>query len=275
VLASEFNDFIKPLDEGTLNACLKALHGCHYYILFIGNRSGSWFDESNRISITRKEYQYAYQLHLEKKIHLILFVRSDVLNMFENRKILSNIPDDLYAVFQFIEEVRMPLKAQANAHDLTSVTGNWLHQFTTFRDIVDTLQALVFYGKSIDRKALESLLSRELRDLLKSNLIKEQKSVFSPKKIIKDFYSRVNIPKIEGPETSIKVNSTDWDSLWYYLIHIMKVDFVTPILQYALESNAFLTYHITENKFKENEIYNLLLRLSKEIKFFNSTKSDD
>ncbi len=68
VLASEFNDFEKPLDKHSYDACLQAIQSADYFILLIGNRVGGWYDEANRISITQREYQEAYQLHSTGKL---------------------------------------------------------------------------------------------------------------------------------------------------------------------------------------------------------------
>src|SRR5688572_20499247 len=78
VLASEYNDFKKPVDKTITDACIEALKKAQYYILLIGGRVGSWYDEESRISITRHEYHEAYKLHLEGRMKLLLFVRNEI-----------------------------------------------------------------------------------------------------------------------------------------------------------------------------------------------------
>ena len=60
VLASEYNDFPKPLDIHSYEACLKALQKADYFVLFLGTRVGGWYDKAARISITQQEYREAY-----------------------------------------------------------------------------------------------------------------------------------------------------------------------------------------------------------------------
>src|SRR3546814_9423606 len=68
VLASEFTDFTHPLDKHSYEACLAAIGQADLFVLFIGRRVGGWYDELNRISITRAEYRHAYELAKAGKI---------------------------------------------------------------------------------------------------------------------------------------------------------------------------------------------------------------
>ena len=86
VLASEFNDFTKPLDKHSYQACLDAIHAADYFILLIGSRVGGWYDERSRISITQHEYREAYALHKAGKLKLLNFVRADVWRVKEDRR---------------------------------------------------------------------------------------------------------------------------------------------------------------------------------------------
>src|SRR5262245_30941069 len=89
VLASEFNDFEKPLDTHSYEACLRSIHSADYFILLIGSRVGGWYDEAGKVSITQREYREAYNLHIAGKLKLLNFVRSEVWQVREDRKELS------------------------------------------------------------------------------------------------------------------------------------------------------------------------------------------
>ena len=86
VLASEYNDFLKPLDRHSYQACLKAIEQADYFVLFIGTRVGGWFNPEQRISITQQEYRHAYELQKEDKLKIITFVRSEVWQAREERR---------------------------------------------------------------------------------------------------------------------------------------------------------------------------------------------
>ena len=67
VLASEFNDFPKPLDAHSYQACIGTLNKADYFIFLVGTRVGGWFNRSERVSITQQEYREAYELHKQGK----------------------------------------------------------------------------------------------------------------------------------------------------------------------------------------------------------------
>ena len=89
VQLSEFNDFQKKLDLNSYDSCLNEIHNSDYFILLIGSRVGGWFDEINKISITRKEYETAYELAREGKLKLLIFVRDEIWTIREDRKALK------------------------------------------------------------------------------------------------------------------------------------------------------------------------------------------
>lgn len=62
VMLSDFNDFTKPLETNSYEACLRAIARADYFILLMGARVGGFYDAVNNISITRMEYRTAYEL---------------------------------------------------------------------------------------------------------------------------------------------------------------------------------------------------------------------
>ena len=45
-LLSEFNDFGKPVDTNSYDACIKAIDSADYFVLLIGAHVGGWYDEA-------------------------------------------------------------------------------------------------------------------------------------------------------------------------------------------------------------------------------------
>lgn len=145
VNASEFNDFDKPLDANSYEACLKAIDNSDYYILLIGNRFGGLFDQ--QISITQMEYRYAYQRMTEGKMKLINFVRYETsIKLEEYKQQIKANPikiDDMskdqkekHRLFLFLKEAR-------RVDDIIEGKGpknNWVHQFDGFPDILSALE---------------------------------------------------------------------------------------------------------------------------------------
>jgi uncharacterized protein DUF4062 len=78
VLLSEFNDFPQLPDQNSYTSCLQAIDQSDFFILFIGSRVGGWYDQANRVSITRMEYRYAYERFKQGKLRLIVLVRKEV-----------------------------------------------------------------------------------------------------------------------------------------------------------------------------------------------------
>ena len=193
VLASDFNDFPKPLDKHSYEACLNAIGEAEYFILLVGSRVGGWFDEPNQISITQREYREAYTLQQKGKLKLLSFVRADVWTMKNDRKSLANhiqtIDIDPGAKSQILQA---PTKTATNAEFIvkfieeigksheTAVaakgngplpTGNWLHQFESFKDIIEPIQVQAFAGQPVEEAALKRLLRIELREILRKCLV--------------------------------------------------------------------------------------------------------
>ena len=83
VLLSEKNDFEKPLEKNSYEACFEAIRQSNVYILLIGGRRGGWFDKENCISITQQEYRVAYETSKTKDLKIVIFVRKSVADLIE------------------------------------------------------------------------------------------------------------------------------------------------------------------------------------------------
>ncbi len=95
---SEYNDFQKNINTNSYEACLESVSECDYFVLFIGTRRGGLYPNED-ISITRKEYEVAYELARAGKIKkLIVFIRQNVWDVKEDRKSLHKLLHDVTAL---------------------------------------------------------------------------------------------------------------------------------------------------------------------------------
>jgi hypothetical protein len=166
VLLSEFNDFTKPLDQNSYNACLKTVANSDYYILFIGSRVGGFYNKSDKVSITRMEYRAAYKSLKSNGTKVVIFVREDLWAVKQDRKALedflkneyvkqkelsaieiqkisnysSDIVNDAEAIFDFIDEVSRAeeMKKAVEVNGELPI-GNWIHKYSSFQDVIDVL----------------------------------------------------------------------------------------------------------------------------------------
>ena len=235
VLASECNDFEKPLDKHSYDACLEALRSADYFILLIGARVGGWYDQTNQISITQREYREAYQMHLAGKLKLLNFVRSEVWQVKEDRRELAKYLEaiDLESstrkaianhsaktaenaefLSKFIEEVsrneetKLAIRGQG-----TAPSGNWIHVFHGFRDIVDVLNGHVFASIPVEDMTARRLLRRELREFLGQGLVKLKGDIYSPKLSIENFHKEHPITTMTKENEFTSVGVKRW-GIW-------------------------------------------------------------
>jgi len=299
VLASEYNDFPKPLDTHSYDACLKALELADYFILLIGSRVGGWYDKINGISITQQEYRFAYQRHLEGKIKIVSLVRADVWRLREDRKELGAFLEtldidpgakkaieiyprkcatDAAFICNFLSEVCKNKETVAAASDPASPmpTGNWVHIFETFRDVADVIQAQAFSGIPIEHVTLRRLLLRELLEVLRVSLIKfNDDDVFSPEKTVENFYHEHHLALENRDRTHISVQIKYWSILSVLSIHLLGTKYDTLMLQRALESPAFLTYDLPSGAYKEQPVYEALYQLHQEIRLLGLANTNE
>jgi hypothetical protein len=178
VLASEFNDFQKPLDLHSYEACLKAIEQSDYFVLLIGARVGGWYQPNDRVSITQQEYRRAYELQKAGRLKIITFVRAEVWQLREERKELtsylssttfsedekkrllaypSKFAEDADFLSAFITEVsRNKDTAKALLTGSPLVSGNWIHPFRDFSEIISPIRAQVFSGLPVEEAAMRA-----------------------------------------------------------------------------------------------------------------------
>jgi hypothetical protein len=199
VWLSEFNDGEKSLDANALEACFEAIMKADYYILLLGARVGGYYDETERISITRQEYRTAYSEFQKGKLRLALFVRSELWIVRSDREALKQYlehlrllqeeldPADIDAIayhsstyatdpeliFNFIDEItRSEEMKLAVKGDGAFPSGNWVHQFKDFSEIVEALRIEFHIQDNLSQNALSINLKNELLSNLAEMLMK-------------------------------------------------------------------------------------------------------
>ncbi|WP_407265116.1 DUF4062 domain-containing protein [Tenacibaculum maritimum] len=188
VNASDFNDFDKPIDTNSYEACLKAIDNSDYFILIIGDRTGGMYDSNS--TITQKEYQYAYSKMLKGEIKIINLIRRDTWTNFNDSKakikelkkrnkvdstIASNfLNDDEKIRFKFIDEVRRVKEMKVG--ELPK--NNWIHSFTTFSEIVDVLRIQLGGKLDLNYKQNRYIAIRDLKNNLKQICRKNEQDIY-------------------------------------------------------------------------------------------------
>lgn len=298
VLASEFNDFSKPIEPHSYQACFDAIKKADYFVLFIGSRVGGWFDKENQISITQQEYREAYKLHKLGQLKIINFVRSDVWQLKEDRSALAKFLENTEIdpgikekivnhptkqlsnadfIMHFINEVGKNEETKRALQDNSELpTGNWLHIFKTFSDVIDVLQTQIFFGQPIESVALKRLLRRELSEILRSCLVKfSSHRLFSPSDTLFLFYKEHIISTDVREQPFVSVKTRRWDSMSTIAIHLLRTKLHPFILLNALSSLVFMRFDNKTETIQEEPVYEALFLLNEEIREFSRANTSE
>lgn len=298
VLASEFNDFEKPLDEHSYDACLKAIHSADYFILLIGSRIGGWYREGERVSITQREYREAYGLQAAGKLKLLNFVRSEVWTVREDRRSLvkylettsldagarsaianhqTQFAEDAEFLAKFVSEVsrnvetKLAVRGQGDAP-----TGNWIHTFTSFRDVVDVLHQHVLSSIPVEDQTVKRLLRCELRALLAQCLIKIRGGqLVAPRESIEKFHKECPITLQGREDLFTTVPAKRWDLTASLSMHLLARKFHITVLPHILAMPTFLTFDVTTDAYVETPAYQALVKLQDEIRRLNECNTSE
>lgn len=292
VLASEFNDFGGNLDQHSYEACLSNIEQADYFVLLIGARAGGWYDEAQRVSITQQEYRAAYELHKQKKLRLVSFVRSEVWQLKEDRKELarflkesdmadaereavsrspSKFANDAEFVSKFILEVGRNVETgRAVSEGTLKPTGNWVHQFRDFRDIHDVLAPLAFTGLTSEEAAYRKALQHELLIVMSALLAKVDGTVIDMRPGLKRGLDAHPITRAVRDAGRITVDLDKWNSFTTLFYQIMGLEFESVVINDALTSTIFLDYDGEKGAFVQSPVYDALSRLCDEMRRFRS-----
>lgn len=284
VLASEFNDFTKPLDKHSYQACLETIEQADLFVLLIGSRVGGWIDEPNKISITRSEYRRAYELAQKGRLRLLSFVRTDVWNHRESVKQLrkhlrdrselslesksqiaaypTGFMTDAEAIISFIDEVgRNKETAEAVKGNGKAPIANWLHPFSTFAEVREAIDPLILRGLGVRMAAGRKALQAQLLVLLQGLLQKTSNSqpVYSPGLIL-DLAKTVGLTAQPLPRV-VRLASKTWSRVVMLstLSAGARADHL-PLLP-SLSSELLLSYDPATSRFTSTPEYDALTTL--------------
>jgi hypothetical protein len=280
VNASEYHDFDKPLDTHSYDACLRAIERSDFFVLLIGSRVGGWYDESNKVSITRAEYRHAYELAKVGKIKILTFVRDEVWNHRQSIKELkkalkreADISDeqrarltnhdtifatDAETIIAFVDEVSRNRETSEAARGLVPMpVANWVHPFKGFKEIREAIDLLVLNGQAVDiaarKKALQSQLLSMLRQVVPSL---GSKPIF-PDPTIRRITSELNL-KATDVTRSIRVDGKTWGNFVMLAMLASKPRPEIGHFRQILTSDLLLHYDPATTTFNETPEYDLL-----------------
>jgi Domain of unknown function (DUF4062) len=299
VLASDFNDFPHPPDKHSYEACLKEIAEADFFVLLIGARVGGWYDEPNQVSITQQEYREAYKLHQAGKLKILSFVRADVWRMKDDRKALENhiqalgldpgaktqvlltptkAATNAEFVVRFIEEVGKSRETANAAKGKGSFpTGNWLHVFEDFSDIIEQLQVQAFSGRPVEEAAMRRLLRQELAEVLRHCLIGGGKhaAAFTAEVAVHNFYANLSEPFRLNKEDSTVVPTEQFATLLSLWTHIMITKLFVMILPEAAKSPTFMDFDRVSGGMVEQPMHKAIIRLLIELQNFKMKDSPE
>ena len=290
---SEFNDFQKDLTKNSYEACLKAVSECDYFVLLIGTRRGGLYLDEN-ISITRKEYQVAYELaHTGKIKKLIVFIRQNVWDVKEDRKSLHKILQN-FEVLESGKPVEKALIENYNSsilRDAEHITGfideitrkkdsqngkspsmNWVHTFNTFEDIISALRVELGVTADVSVRVAEQNIKMALTHTLQKISYKTTSGIVTAiylpfaeiREKLKAWRDNNNI--YTGEET-IQLSKEEVDKMSQLLISPSwgVAEITSYEYENALSSGVFMDYDIQRGTPVYNNFCRMLHRLVEEI----------
>ena len=293
VLASEYNDFGgTAVGQHSYEICLNNIEQADYFVLLIGSRVGGWYDDAKQISITQQEYRTAYELHRQRKLRLVTFVREEVWQLKEDRRELerylaeqnladrerkvvtaapSKFANNAEFISGFIAETARNLET---SHAVLSggpkPTGNWLHRFRNFRDIHDVLAPLAFTGLTSEEAAYRKALQNELMIVMSRLCAKCDGKVLDIRDGLKKGLDANPITLAMRDEGMVTIDLESWGAFTTILFQALGLKFETVVIDDALTSTIFLDYDANQGSYVQSPAYEALSRLWDDIRSFNA-----
>lgn len=281
VLLSEYNDFPVNPRSSSFQNCLDAIYGCDYVIVLVGFRRGSWYDRSRNITVTRAEYQCAYERAKEKRLKLITCVRKEVEDALKagNKGLFTEESSYEFAI-EFIDEIAK--KKEVSDAQLAGAgfpVGNWVHSFRDFRDLVQAVTASFRIGERLSRLALQANLLWELKSNLKRLLEKSNDKLRMGYIWCLALQKEIEVSFKDSEQevylTKDQMNKLAWDGMHVAMQNPEWLS--TTALEAAINSGEFLEYDRSTGSFRVGELQAAMTRLLHEIHrwrnaFVNSSK---
>lgn len=277
---SEYNDFDKNVTLNSYDACLEAISNCDYFLLLIGNRSGGKYPNEEK-SITQKEYETAYELVKSGKIKkIITLIRKNVWDVKEDRKALAHIISDLkekeeYKNIPKSQIVNHPSKFLDEADKIISFINivtrnaesknnqkpvmNWVHTFSTYNEVIDTLKSELGLRQSISLVVAENNIKYALIRNLQYLLSKEDGLIQCYYKGFADVRRQLEINRINYVKDNNYIISLDADQInnmsdFVLFARVGIKDLETYVFENILSSGIFLTYSKEKEHFVESDL---------------------
>ncbi|HKO49973.1 MAG TPA: DUF4062 domain-containing protein [Polyangiaceae bacterium] len=293
VQMSEHADFGKSLDTNSHDACLRAIDDCDYFVLFIGARVGGMYDESQRLSITRAEYQHAYARFKAGHLRIVPFVRKEVWDIRSDRKALadylrsdamaaeelsanavekirthpSKFATDANAIFSFIDEVSRAEEMKAAIRSgVARPEGNWVHVFDSFSDVAAVLRQSIGLTTNVRRRGLVANVMHEIAFNLRAFLVSKD-GVVSP---TSSRWTRIR-EELMGQLRADIVGSSSIDAIVMNTFCACWLEgqarhLQTTFLEEALRSGQFLEYNRARDAIEVGAEQDALLQLLDEVR---------
>jgi hypothetical protein len=300
-MLSEFNDFPKQLDDNSYESCINAISKADYFILLIGARVGGWYNETQRVSITRMEYKYALESFKRSgRPRLAIFVRQNLWDIREDRKALealletdhrefrelpaavnsklaghsSRFVNDAETIFDFLREVGQIEQMKAATRGKAEFPkANWIHLFSSFADIVDALRIAFGIHKNTDQLLLLENLRTELMRNLSHLLYKDKENGdLSPKS---DLGKPAADSIVGGVDGQSIMPACYIGGLVIFRVFTMNVPLrlSTIFIQQAMETGIFMRYSPQSGKYENTLAHTALSELLSLIESSQRTQS--
>ena len=246
------------------------------------------------------EYCYAYERLKEGKLDILPFVRREVWDIREDRKALrqyleqhqadhgvqlsqqqahalvnhpSKLVDDAEFITAFINEVaRVPEMKTATKGVGEYPVGNWIYQFSSFKDIVDACKTVLNLSGNLRHKALVANLKYELQQNFRE-LLERRGEQIEPVTRLGQF-ARASLHGDFAASSQYKGDHLVW--LYMSLMCTVSVGkrLNRTMLKEAILSGDFLDYDRQTGKHTVGEVQKALLDLDGQIERLQSIGSD-
>jgi hypothetical protein len=196
VLMSEVSDFERRPDSSTFDACFEAIHYCDFYILLVGERYGSIFQDG--ISVTNQEFRVAKALADEKRIAMIPFVRKSIWQEAELaaaaggastiRTADAQSAEQMARVLAFVQELKSTKLTDAAG---TEAGNLWIYNFDSFADIIGALRIALRANTDVTAQRAMANLRKEIESNI-ARIVSKQGNLPFP------FYAPLQLPEVRA-----------------------------------------------------------------------------
>jgi len=299
VQMSEYHDFEKDASTNSYDACLNVIQKCDYFILLIGTRVGGMMP-GDTISITRKEYQIAYeQFQQGKIIKIITFIRQSVCDVVTDREALisllkydsqfdgistydknaiayhnSKVIAGVEHIMDFINEVTRKKEFKAGEKP----QNNWYNTFNSFSNIIEVLRIELALNQNISVRIAEHNVKTALQYNIKQISIGNQdgshtyfhgfhgirEKLIEFSKASSNIFTTISIPK--------KLVAKAFEFMVFCKAGIP--DLETMIFEDVITKGVFLEYDKSTEVFVESNICRALKQMIREIKRLKRVSSE-